>query len=95
MRQVRCSQSLRSGKYAAAMLASQKKKSGDADDDKRSDRLPAYMPYDSKELVLPPMDYPDTVDAVFQFGARGRFSRWAPLAKYVHPKRGVATNREN
>lgn len=93
MCQVRCSQSLRSGKYAAAVLASQKGNNVDADaanDDKGSVKLPAYKPYNSKELLLPPMDYTETAGAVFEYGARGRFARWAPLARCVYLKRGVS-----
>jgi len=35
----------------------------------------------SNELVLPPMDYPDTVAAVFKYRANGRFARFAPFAR--------------
>lgn len=93
MCQVRCSQSLRSGKYAAAVLASQKSKNVDvdaADNDTGSVKLPAYTSNNSEELLLPPMNYTETVGAVFEYGARGRFARWAPLARCVYLKRGVS-----
>jgi hypothetical protein len=37
-----------------------------------------------KELLLPPMDYPDTVEAVFKYGSGGHFASWGPFAKYVY-----------
>lgn len=86
--QVRCSQSLRSGKYAAAVLAEQNNENqnaataGDAHKRDRRDKRSSRQKF-SRELLLPPMDYPDTVEAVFVRGACGRFARFAPFAKYV------------
>lgn len=76
--QVRVSQALRSGKYAAAILADREKNAGE--DKKNGELPPKYQKY-SNELLLAPMDYPDTVAAVFQYGARGTFARWAPLVR--------------
>ncbi|VVC37501.1 Amino acid transporter, transmembrane domain [Cinara cedri] len=39
----------------------------------------------NRKLILPPMDYPETVAAVFRRGAGGRFARWAPFAKPFPP----------
>jgi len=85
--QVRLSQALRSGKYAYAMMneqdeqdnkkaANSNSKSG-GDDGKQSQEQKRY----TNELLLPSMDYPDTVAAVFKYGARGRFARWSKVAR--------------
>ncbi|XP_029344427.1 proton-coupled amino acid transporter-like protein pathetic [Acyrthosiphon pisum] len=74
---VRISQKLRSGKYAAAILA-EKNKNNDGTE-RKHDGEPIDI--NSSELVLEPMDYPDTVEAVFKYGSGGRFASWAPFAK--------------
>jgi len=71
---------LRSGKYAAAILA-EKNKNNDGIEGQHNGEL---IDINSSELVLEPMDYPDTVEAVFKYGSGGRFASWAPLAKYVY-----------
>ncbi|CAH1732871.1 proton-coupled amino acid transporter-like protein pathetic [Aphis gossypii] len=78
---VRCSQILRSGKYAAAILAEQNKnKNNDEDVEEEHNKLPNKQ-NNGRELLLPPMDYPDTVEAVFKYGSGGRFAHWGPFAK--------------
>ncbi|KAF0767583.1 proton-coupled amino acid transporter-like protein CG1139 [Aphis craccivora] len=73
---VKCSQTLRSGKYVDIILAEQDgnnavaKGENDGNDDKKPPPINQY----SKELLLPPMDYPDTVATVFKYRARGRFA---------------------
>lgn len=47
------------------------------------DQIQINIPDGSKELFLKPMDYPETVAAVFKYGARGHFAKWSPIAKYV------------
>ncbi|XP_060858812.1 proton-coupled amino acid transporter-like protein pathetic [Metopolophium dirhodum] len=74
---VRISQKLRSGKYAAAILAEQNKNN----DGIEGGHTGQPIDINSSELVLEPMDYPDTVEAVFKYGSGGRFASWAPLAK--------------
>jgi len=71
---------LRSGKYAATILAEQNKNN----DGIESEHGGQPIDINSSELVLEPMDYPDTVEAVFKYGSGGRFASWAPFAKYVH-----------
>jgi len=61
-------------------LAEQNKNNGGAEGE--NDMEPIDI--NSNELVLEPMDYPDTVEAVFKYGSEGRFASWAPLAKYVY-----------
>lgn len=82
---VRCSQALRSGKYAAMIMADRngKNSNGEADDDDNDFERFAQKYRDPKDLVLEPMDYPDTVAAVFKYGARGRFASWSSFARYV------------
>ncbi|VVC38476.1 Amino acid transporter, transmembrane domain [Cinara cedri] len=83
---VRMSQALRSGKYAMNVLAEQNNKVSDGGAvnqrvDNRHGKLQPKHQYSNK-LILPPMDYPETVAAVFQYGACGRFSWWAPFFKH-------------
>jgi hypothetical protein len=54
----------------------------DNDDDNNFEKF-AQKYRNSKDLVLDPMDYPDTVAAVFKYGARGRFASWSSFARYV------------
>ncbi|XP_060845020.1 proton-coupled amino acid transporter-like protein pathetic [Rhopalosiphum padi] len=75
---VRCSQILRSGKYAAAILA---EKNGNNEGDEEEHNEQPNKQNNGKELLLPPMDYPDTVEAVFKYGSGGHFASWGPFAK--------------
>lgn len=83
---VRSSQALRSGKYAAMIMADRNCKNGNGvngqvDDDDDFSKFSRNQ-RKSKELVVEPMDYPDTVAAVFKYGARGRFASWSSFARY-------------
>ncbi|XP_025419886.1 proton-coupled amino acid transporter-like protein CG1139 [Sipha flava] len=84
---VRCSQTLRSGKYAAMIIADRNGRdstgaNGEADNDDDNNFEKFAQKYrNSKDLVLDPMDYPDTVAAVFKYGARGRFASWSSFAR--------------
>jgi len=71
---------LRSGKYSAKILADQNDSNSGTEDN------PDGEPIDinSDELVLEPMDYPETVGAVFKYGSGGRFASWSSLARYVN-----------
>ncbi|XP_060859005.1 proton-coupled amino acid transporter-like protein CG1139 [Metopolophium dirhodum] len=90
---VRFSQILRSGKYVDIILAEQNGNKpvangeGDGNDDSKQPSKPRH----SNELVLPPMDYPDTVAAVFKYRANGRFARFAPFARNFTSASLVAT----
>lgn len=77
---VRCSQTLRSGKYVDIILAEQNGNNTAAkvEDDKNNSKPRRRH---SNQLVLPPMDYPDTVAAVFKYRAGGRFARFASFAR--------------
>ncbi|XP_060845019.1 proton-coupled amino acid transporter-like protein CG1139 [Rhopalosiphum padi] len=87
---VRCSQTLRSGKYVDIILAEQNGNNTVAkrEDDENVDRKHQQ---ENNELLLPPMDYPDTVAAVFKYRARGRFAWLAPFARNFTSTALVAT----
>ncbi|XP_025207523.1 proton-coupled amino acid transporter-like protein pathetic [Melanaphis sacchari] len=80
---VRCSQTLRSGKYAAAILAERNENNEDVEDveEESTSNNQSNKQNNGKMLLLPPMDYPDTVEAVFKYGSNGYFASWGPLAK--------------
>lgn len=71
---------LRSGLYAATILAGQKENNEGVEDE--HDKEPIDI--NSKKLILKPLDYPETVEAVFRYGSGGRFASWAPFVKYVY-----------
>uniref|UniRef100_A0A2H8TWL3 Proton-coupled amino acid transporter 1 n=2 Tax=Melanaphis sacchari TaxID=742174 RepID=A0A2H8TWL3_9HEMI len=80
---VRCSQTLRSGKYVDIILAEQNSNNAGAkreNDDNDDRKIPPTLRYNN-ELLLPPMDYPDTVAAVLKYRARGRFAWLASFAR--------------
>jgi len=67
-------------------LAEQNSKNAAANgdvDDKEDSKLPPKQ-WHSNQLVLPPMDFPDTVAAVLKYRARGRFAHLASFARYVY-----------
>lgn len=82
--QVKTSQALRSGKYAAAYLAEQRRKNNDGNNEVDGGDRPPPEKFRSNELILPPIDYPETVHGVFLRGARGYFAESALTIKYVH-----------
>ncbi|CAI6357784.1 unnamed protein product [Macrosiphum euphorbiae] len=75
---VRISQKLRSGKYAAAILAEKNKNDGGIEG---KNDVVEQIDFNSNKLILKPMDYPDTVEAVFKYGSGGHFASWAQRAK--------------
>lgn len=89
---VKCSQILRSGKYVDIILAEQNGNNAIAKgDDENDDKKPPPIKQYSKEMVLPPMDYPDTVAAVFKYRARARFARLSSFARNLTSTSLVAT----
>ncbi|CAH1732869.1 proton-coupled amino acid transporter-like protein CG1139 [Aphis gossypii] len=89
---VKCSQILRSGKYVDIILAEQNGNNAIAKgDDENDDKKPPPIKQYSKEMVLPPMDYPDTVAAVFKYRARARFARLSSFARNFTSTSLVAT----
>ncbi|KAL4135762.1 hypothetical protein QTP88_007352 [Uroleucon formosanum] len=90
---VRCSQTLRSGKYVDIILAEQngnKTVANGENNGNDNSKLPPRQRY-SNELLLPPMDYPDTVAAVFTYRAQGRFAKYASFARHFTSTILVAT----
>jgi len=61
----------------------EKNKNNDEDVEEDNNKQPNKQ-NNGRELLLPPMDYPDTVEAVFKYGSGGRFTHWGPFAKYVY-----------
>ncbi|XP_001944882.2 proton-coupled amino acid transporter-like protein pathetic [Acyrthosiphon pisum] len=90
---VRCSQTMRSGKYVDIILAEQngKKTVGNGDDDGNNGSKQLARQRHSNELVLPSMDYPDTVANVLKYRAHGRFARFASFARNFTSASLVAT----
>jgi hypothetical protein len=84
--QVKTSQALRSGKYASAYFAEQREKNQDGNGEVDGDNIPPPKKFRSNELILPPIDYPETVHGVFLRGARGYFAGSALTIKYVHTR---------
>lgn len=79
---------MRSGKYAAIIMAERNSKNGtgangQVDDGDDFDKF-SRSQWKSKELILEPMDYPDTVAAVFKYGAHGRFATWSSFARLYY-----------
>lgn len=58
-------------------------KEDDTNDSDEEDKEQPKITNKNKGQLLKSMDYPDTVAAVFKYGARGHFASWASLAKYV------------
>jgi len=80
---VKTSQALRSGKYASAYFAEQREKNQDGNGEVDGDNIPPPKKFRSNELILPPIDYPETVHGVFLRGARGYFAGSALTIKLL------------
>lgn len=83
--QVNISQSLRSGKYAALAEQDGKGASNGNNEEDCGDKPPINK-NKSNELILPPLDYPETVAAAIRYGARGYFKSYENIAGYVHTR---------